>query len=123
MILQTWEVDGVEEGTIRRAEVGLPLLYEPSPKHKPVPTPGRHGSICPRGADGPGLLKDSDLVGNKRYATNGVDAYCAHQHRPNAWHGFPVGWDEVPPQLVGRWVTEGKVDRRTIRRAKRQRER
>jgi len=25
----------------------IPLRYEPNLKHKPVPTPGRHGAICP----------------------------------------------------------------------------
>ncbi|MER7165401.1 ImmA/IrrE family metallo-endopeptidase [Micromonospora sp. NPDC000207] len=33
----------------------LSLVYEPNPKHKPIPTPGRHGSICPPHADGPAV--------------------------------------------------------------------
>jgi hypothetical protein len=53
------------------------LTYEPNPKHKPVPIPGRHGSICPRDADGTALLLASDLYGQKRYATDGTRAYCA----------------------------------------------
>ena len=32
------------------------VKYEPNPKHKPIPTPGRRGSICPSGVDGPRLL-------------------------------------------------------------------
>ncbi len=102
-----------------------PLLYEPNPKHKPVPVPGRHGSICPRDAAGEALLATSDLYGQKRYATDGARPYCAQQHdaQRNAWHGYPVDWDEVPPLLVGDWVAAGKVDRRTVRRAKRRRER
>lgn len=100
-----------------------PLTYEPNPKHKPIPTPGRHGSICPSSADGPLLLSQSDLVGKKRYATDGESAYCAQQHSPNTWHGYPVGWDEVPPRLVSEWVAAERVERRIVRRAKRRRER
>lgn len=102
-----------------------PLTYEPNPKHKPVPTPGRRGSICPASADGPLLLSQSDLVGKKRYATDGAAAYCAQQHAPNTntWHGYPVGWDGVPPRLVSEWVAAGRVERRIIRRAKRRLER
>ncbi len=99
------------------------LTYESNPKHKPIPIPGRHGSICPSSANGSLLLSQSDLVGNKRYATDGENAYCAQQHAPDTWHGYPVSWDEVPPRLVAQWVAAEKVQRRTIRRAKRRRER
>jgi hypothetical protein len=101
------------------------LVYEPNPKHKPIPTPGRHGSICPPYADGQELLRSSDLHGQKRYATDGANAYCAQQHDTSrgAWHGYPVDWDEVPPPLVTQWIAEDKVKRRTVRRANRQRER
>ena len=104
------------------------LLYEPNPKHKPAPTPGRHGSICPRHADGQALLSSSEQDGRQRYATDGTNAYCAQRHDPGnmpgreAWHGYPIDWDDVPPTLVTQWVAEEKVERRTIRRAKRRRE-
>jgi hypothetical protein len=116
--MEGYEFGGEQVGTAK-------LVYEPNPKHKPIPTPGRHGSICPPHADGPGLLSVSDLYNSKRYATDGADAYCAHRHdvERNAWHGFPIGWDEVPPALVSRWVLADKVDRRTVRRAKRRRDR
>lgn len=97
------------------------LIYEPNPKHKPIPTPGRHGSICPSGANGPLLLSQSYLVGKKRYATDGEDAYCAQQHAPDTWHGYPVSWHEVPPQLIAQWVAAERVQRRTIQKAKRRR--
>jgi hypothetical protein len=101
------------------------LTYEPNPKHKPIPTPGRHGSMCPPYADGQALLRSSDLHGHKRYATDGANAYCAQQHDAirEAWHGYPVDWDEVPPPLVTQWIAEDKVERRTVRRAKRRGER
>ena len=97
------------------------LRYEPNPKHKPIPTPGRHGSICPRHADGSSLLSKSTRHAGKRYATDGQDAYCAQQHAPNAWHGYPVDWQEVPPSVRAAWVATGQIDRRTIRRAARRR--
>ncbi|MBY8851601.1 hypothetical protein [Saccharothrix longispora] len=108
------ELEEVEE------RLGRQAVYEPNPKHKPVPIPGRHGSICPPQANGARLLEASSLVGKKRYATDGEHAYCAQQHRPEAWHGYPVGWDEVPPKLVAEWIAEDKVDRKTVRKAKRQ---
>jgi hypothetical protein len=97
------------------------ILYESSPKHRPIPAPGRRGSICPPFADGPSLLKGSDLVGGKRYATDGMHAYCAQEHRPGRWHGYPVGWVEVPPRLVQEWISSGKVSRRTVRKGRRSR--
>jgi hypothetical protein len=118
-----------EQGGPRDPVPTLLLVYEPNPKHKSMPTPGRRGSSCPRHADGPGLLRSSDLLGSKRYATDGENAYCAQRHDPGnvpnqqAWHGYPVGWEEVPPLLVAQWVAEEKVQRRTVHRAKRLRER
>lgn len=123
---------GMEQGRLSESISPIPvrqLVYEPNPKHKPIPTPGRHGSICPPDADSQTLLRSSDLQGKKRYATDGTNAYCAQRHDPGndpgreAWHGYPVGWDEVPPSLVTQWVAEDKVERRAIRRAKRRQER
>ena len=51
---------------------GPPVQYEPNPKHKPIPTPGRRGSVCPSGADAAGLLDGSVLVGKKRYANDWI---------------------------------------------------
>ena len=99
------------------------MQYEPNPKHKPVPTPGRRGSICPRQTDAEQLLADSVLVGKKRYATDGDSAYCAqcHDHAGDRWHGYPVDWNEVPPPLVLDWIKVGAVRRRVVRQAKRRR--
>jgi hypothetical protein len=125
--------DGTEPGRDRgqsdTAPLSTRLVYEPNPKHKPIPTPGRHGSVCPPEANGPSLLRSSDFFCDQRYATDGSSAYCAQRHDPGnipgqeTWHGYPIDWDEVPPSLVTQWVAEEKVQRRTIRRAKRQRER
>lgn len=97
--------------------------YEPNPKHKPIPTPGRRGSICPPGIDSSHLLGGSVLVGQKRYATDGESAFCAqcHDRQRELWHGYPVGWNEVPPAVVEEWIAQGSVDRRVAKRARRQR--
>lgn len=116
-------------GELVQSVTAIQLIYEPNPKHKPIPTPGRHGSICPLYADAQTLLQASDSYGQKRYATDGTDAYCAQRHDPGnkpgreAWHGYPISWEEVPPSLVAQWIATDKVQRRTVRRAKRQRER
>jgi hypothetical protein len=109
-------------GADGEADVPEPA-YEPNPKHKPVPQPGRRGSICPKGADGPGLLAVSDQVGRQRYATDGEQAFAAQCHNVsgNLWHGYPVNWDEVPPKLVAKWIAENLVERRTTRKTQRKR--
>ena len=97
--------------------------YEPDPKHKPLPTPGRRGSICPRGVDASALLNDSVVYGSKRYSTNGEAAFCGqcHDSENDRWHGYPVDWIEVPPPVVHEWIMGSRVDRRVVRRAWRQR--
>lgn len=120
---------GRERGGLNEQAAAVRIVYELNPKHKRMPSPGRKGSLCPIEANGPELLRSSDLIGNKRYATDGVNAYCAQRHDPGndpsreLWHGYLIGWEEVPPLLVTQWVAEDKVQRRTIRRAKRQHER
>lgn len=99
------------------------MNYEPNPKHKPIPTPGRRGSICPRGVDSSRLLSESVLAGEKRYATDGESAFCAqcHDGERNLWHGYPVNWSEVPPPVVNSWIRVGLVSRRAVKRTSRQR--
>ena len=96
--------------------------YEANPKHKPLPTPGR-GSVCPRDVDASALLNDSVVHGSKRYSTNGEAAFCAqcHDSEKDLWHGYPVDWSEVPPQVVQGWITSSRVEGRVVRRARRQR--
>lgn len=119
---------GRELGELNEQAAAVQIVYEANPKHKRIRAPAREGSLCPRDADGPALLRSSDLVGKKRYATDGANAYCAQRHDPGndpgreTWHGYPIDWDEVPPLLVSQWIAEDKVERRTVRRAKRRRE-
>lgn len=99
------------------------MLYEPNPKHKSDPTPGVHGSLCPQDVDPQALLQQSQQYGRKRYATDGEWAFCAmcHDAERDRWHGYPVGWAEVPPTLRAQWVQDGKVATRIVRRGKRRR--
>lgn len=43
----------------------------------------------------------------KRYAVHEGRAYCAQEHAPKRWHGYPVGWVEVPPKLVRQLIQNG----------------
>jgi hypothetical protein len=36
-------------------------------------------------------------------------------HSPGHWHGYPIGWEEVPPKIRNGWRKEGKVTRKQIR--------
>ena len=36
-------------------------------------------------------------------------ARTAQEHLPNRWHGYPVGWAEVPPKLVRQWIRDGNL--------------
>lgn len=101
------------------------MIYEANDKHKPVPTPGRRGSICPADVDSTALLQESDLApnGGKRFSTDGTRAYCAQRHdlERDAWHGYPVAFAEVPPSILRDWLSSGRADRRAVRREARSR--
>ena len=42
------------------------------------------------------LLNASETDGAKRYAVHEGKAYCAQEDGRGAWHGYPVGWVDVP---------------------------
>lgn len=94
------------------------MRYESNPKHSDPWQPGRKGSICdeevkPHADE---LLEGSVADGNKRYAVFKGRAYCAQEHEPGVWHGYPVGWIEVPYRLQKRWRIEGKVTKRQLKK-------
>ena len=99
------------------------MKYVSNPKHKSGPAPGRRGSICPSGINADRLLEGSVLHGNKRYATDGDQAFCGqcHDRAGDSWHGYPIDWDDVPPKILRDWLDEGAVTGRTVRQAKRRR--
>ena len=87
------------------AEVaGEVLRYEPNPKHREPWQRGRRGSLCTEvGVEqAQQLLNESVLVGEKRYAVYQGRPYCAQAHE-GVWHGYPIGWVEVPAKLRTRW--------------------
>ena len=95
------------------------MRYESNPKHKQPWQRGRSGSLCPETV-GLGtarrLLSDSEPVGDKRYAVHEGRAYCAQEHRADAWHGYPVGWREVPESLHRTWLAQGRLRKQDVRK-------
>jgi hypothetical protein len=94
------------------------MKYEGNPKHKEPWQQGRRGSICPVEIDhnlAQRLLLGSEAVGDKRFAVHDGKAYCAHCHGVDRWHGFPVGWVEVPLTVRNKWLKSGLISRRDIK--------
>ena len=83
---------GRERGELNEQAAAVQIVYESNPKHKLIPIPGRKGSFV-LDVDGPSLLRLSDLLDNKRYATDGVNAYCAQRHDPGNIPGQDNGMD------------------------------
>jgi len=92
--------------------------YESNPKHSEPWQTGQKGSLCPKDLKplALALLEKSELVGKQRFAVHEGRAYCAREHRDNVWHGFPVGWMEVPAQLRNKWKREGVIKKRDLDR-------
>lgn len=96
-----------------------PVTYEENEKHCNPAQRGQRGSLCPREIDdglADQLLQGSVLDGQTRYATHGGRAYKAAQHRPGKWHGWPVGWVEVPQPIKQQFLKQKLVKKRDTRR-------
>ena len=93
------------------------MEYESNQKHSEPWQRGRRGSLCPKEVRGIAaqLLAGSELVDAKRYAVFAGRAYCAQESRLGVWHGYPVGWKEVPPRLRLWWRRQGRVRNRDIK--------
>ena len=94
------------------------MLYECNPKHKEPWQRGRKGSLCPRDItqdQAQRLLEESVSEGKKRYAVHDGKAYCAQGHLNECWHGYPVGWREVPDFIRNDFMDRGRVTRREIK--------
>ena len=103
----------------RSADWGTLVRYEGIAKHKQPWQCGRRGSLCPAAIDletARRLLSNSEAVGAKRYAVHEGRAYCAREHGADAWHGYPVGWREVPENLRRAWRKEGRLRRRDVKK-------
>ena len=94
------------------------MEYEASPKHKEPWQRGRRGSLCPpfEPKAVQELLDRSEQEGDKRFVCHEGLAYCAQEHALGRWHGYPVGWKEVPTSLTRKWCEEGLVRRSDIRK-------
>ena len=99
---------------INRDDAQDQLVYESNPKHSDPWQMGKKGSLCepeirPLAQT---LLASSIVWDGKRYAVHQGRAYCAQEHLPNRWHGYPVGWAEVPPKLALVWIKDGILTKR-----------
>ena len=95
------------------------MRYKSNPKHGDPWQQGRRGTPCPPDIDrklAERLLAQSEPSGTARYAVREGRAYCARQDGNDVWHGYPLGWKEVPESLRRRWLKEGLVRRRDIKR-------
>ena len=98
------------------------LKYSSNPKHKEPWQRGRKGTLCPAWSHALAqeLLDKSEVHpdGNKksRYATRQGLAFEAHPDGVGGWHGYPVGWHEVPPSIYSQWLKGGMVERADIRK-------
>ena len=114
------------------------LVYRGSQKHKNRPTSERKGTLCPewthatdRGSyksdpfdhDWPDteayrlLATSVQLSGReRRYATARGIAFEAKPTNDGTWHGYPIPWESVPPEILNQWIGSGTVTRRDIRK-------
>jgi hypothetical protein len=94
------------------------MRYESNPKHSGPWQTGRKGSLCRKElkALAMGLLEKSELVGKKRFTFHEGRAYCAQEHGDDVWHGYPVGWQEVPAELRNKWKRAKLVSKRDLDR-------
>lgn len=102
----------IEVGTYERPE------YESIPKHKEPWQPGKRGSLCKEVSpvEAQKMLVRSLSWTNKRYAVRDGRPYVAHEHEKNKWHGYPVGWKEVPHEIRSELQAKEKVRNRDIKR-------
>ncbi len=99
-------------------ETRAQMVYESNPKHSEPWQIGKKGSLCeddvrPLARQ---LLDESVLWEGRRYAVYNGKAYCAREHQPNRWHGYPVGWVEVPQKLALQWIREQRLSKRDRKR-------
>ena len=95
------------------------MRYESNPKHSDPWQRGRRGAQCPKGVSlevAERLLRNSEPDGHKRYAVFEGQAFCAQEHAQGTWHGYPVGWVQVPEAIRSRWRAEGALRKRDMRR-------
>ncbi|MBF0582747.1 MAG: hypothetical protein HQL80_00785 [Magnetococcales bacterium] len=97
------------------------LKYIPNPKHKEPWQRGRKGALCPSWSHSIAQIlleesvEDPTSSHKARYATRCGLAFKAHPDGQGGWHGFPVGWNEVPDKIRNQWLKDKKIQRRDLR--------
>ncbi|MBF0213982.1 MAG: hypothetical protein HQM00_10545 [Magnetococcales bacterium] len=97
-------------------------IYVPNRKHKEPWQPGRKGALCPAWSHrlAQKLLEDSEphpQSGKKaRYATRDGLAFEAYPDNQGGWHGYPIGWNEVPEKIRNKWLKEKVIKRIDVRK-------
>ena len=105
----------------------MSLRYEGSAKHKNPWQPGRKGTLCPSDISletAEALLRESvpdpNPQSSKRYGTHNGQAFCAMRTGSDAgndvYHGYPVGFGEVPPTVWRAWISDGRLQRADVTR-------
>ena len=99
---------------------GCNLTYFPNPKYKLPWQPGRKGALCPDWSHdlAQTLLTGSEAHPGKkaRYATHGGLAFAAYPDGQGKWHGYPVGWNEVPEKIRHKWLKDKVISRSDVRK-------
>jgi hypothetical protein len=113
-------------------------MYRGSQKHKNRPTEERKGTLCPEWThattaggyrydpfghrwdetEAHRLFQRSvlDANGRRRYATARGIAFEAKPTEDGTWHGYPVPWETVPSDITNKWIDDGEVTRRQIKK-------
>src|SRR5437588_12804207 len=96
----------------------LRMKYESNPKHSEPWQTGRKGSLCPKDLKplAAELLEKSELVGKKRYIYHEGRPFCGQLTGGDVWHGYPVGWIEVPAELRNKWTRAKLIPERGVDR-------
>jgi hypothetical protein len=94
------------------------MEYKSNPKHSEPWQRGQKGSQCDPTLRPLALkiLEESVLVGQKRYAVHNGKAFCGQQEGNDVWHGYPVGWIEVPEKLRRNWIAAEQLSRRDVKK-------
>jgi hypothetical protein len=50
-----------------------------------------------------------------RYATDRGFAFIARPEGGGVWHGHPIGWDDVPPDIREDWVRQRLVTTKQLK--------
>lgn len=112
--------------------------YRGSQKHKNRPTEGLKGTLCPEWThatptggyrhdpyehrwdetEAHRLFERAVLGANgrRRFATAAGIAFEAKPTEDGTWHGYPVPWESVPADIANKWIDEGVVTRRQIKK-------